>query len=82
MDMSTPDRLGYLLHPGRQALVLGQRNAEWCGHGPILKKTWRLANMSPDLIGQARLFHQHAPSASMHGPALPAAHAHLTCRAA
>ena len=24
----------YLLHLADNAIVLGQRNAEWCGHGP------------------------------------------------
>jgi ring-1,2-phenylacetyl-CoA epoxidase subunit PaaC len=36
--------------------VLGQRNAEWCGHGPILEED--LSNVSLDLIGQARLLYQ------------------------
>jgi ring-1,2-phenylacetyl-CoA epoxidase subunit PaaC len=42
------------------ALILGQRNAEWTGHGPILEEDIALANMSLDLIGQARLLYQHA----------------------
>ena len=46
--------LDYLLHLADNALVLGQRNAEWCGHGPILEEDLALANMSLDLIGQAR----------------------------
>jgi len=50
----------YLLHLADNALVLGQRNAEWCGHGPVLKKTWRWPNNSLDLLGQARLLYQHA----------------------
>lgn len=50
----------YLLHLADNALVLGQRNAEWCGHGPILEEDIALANMSLDLIGQARLLYQHA----------------------
>jgi len=49
----------YLLHLADNALVLGQRNAEWCGHGPILEEDIALANMSLDLIGQARLLYQH-----------------------
>ena len=50
----------YLLHLADNALVLGQRNAEWCGHGPILEEDIALANNSLDLIGQARLLYQHA----------------------
>lgn len=47
----------YLLHLADNALVLAQRNAEWCGHGPILEEDLALANMSLDLIGQARLLY-------------------------
>ena len=49
----------YLLHLADNALVLGQRNAEWCGHGPILEEDLALANNSLDLIGQARMLYQH-----------------------
>jgi ring-1,2-phenylacetyl-CoA epoxidase subunit PaaC len=48
----------YLLHLADNALVLGQRNAEWCGHGPILEEDIAMANISLDLIGQARLIYQ------------------------
>lgn len=50
----------YLLHLADNALVLGQRNAEWCGHGPVLEEDLALANNSLDLLGQARLLYQHA----------------------
>ena len=50
----------YLLHLADNALVLGQRNAEWCGHGPALEEDIAMANISLDLIGQARLLYQHA----------------------
>jgi ring-1,2-phenylacetyl-CoA epoxidase subunit PaaC len=52
----------YLLHLADNALILGQRNAQWCGHGPILEEDLALANNSLDLIGQARLLYQHAAS--------------------
>ncbi len=51
---------GYLLHLADNALVLGQRNAEWCAHGPVLEEDIALANISLDLIGQARMLYQHA----------------------
>lgn len=51
---------GYLLQLADSALVLGQRNAEWCGHGPVLEEDIALTNISLDLIGQARLLYQHA----------------------
>ncbi len=47
----------YLLHLADNALVLGQRNAQWCGHGPILEEDLAQANISLDLIGQARLLY-------------------------
>ena len=50
----------YLLHLADNALILGQRNAEWCGHAPILEEDMAMANNSLDLIGQARLLYQHA----------------------
>ncbi len=63
--MSAP--LNQLLHLADNALVLGQRNAEWCGHGPVLEEDIALANMSLDLIGQARLLYQHAASLAGNG---------------
>ncbi len=50
----------YLLHLADNALVLGQRNAEWSGHGPALEEDIALANISLDLVGQARMLYQHA----------------------
>lgn len=58
--MSGTAPIDYLLHLADNALVLGQRNAEWCGHGPILEEDLALANNSLDLLGQARLLYQHA----------------------
>lgn len=52
--------LDYVLHLADNSLILGQRNAEWCGHGPILEEDIALANISLDLIGQARLLYQYA----------------------
>lgn len=49
----------YLLHLADNAVILGQRNAQWCGHGPVLEEDLALSNNSLDLIGQARLLYQH-----------------------
>ncbi len=57
----------YLLHLADNALILGQRNAEWCGHGPILEEDLALANNSLDLIGQARLLYQHVAAVRKDG---------------
>jgi ring-1,2-phenylacetyl-CoA epoxidase subunit PaaC len=59
MDI-TPQHLFYVLRLADTALILGQRNAEWCGHGPVLEEDIALANMSLDLIGQARMLYTHA----------------------
>lgn len=56
----TQEHLSYLLRLADNALILGQRNAEWCGHGPVLEEDIALSNISLDLIGQARLLYSHA----------------------
>jgi ring-1,2-phenylacetyl-CoA epoxidase subunit PaaC len=43
----------YLLRIGDDALILGQRLSEWCGHAPSVEVDLSLANMALDLIGQA-----------------------------
>jgi ring-1,2-phenylacetyl-CoA epoxidase subunit PaaC len=50
-----PVRFDYLLRLGDDALVLGQRLGEWCGHGPVLEVDIGIANLALDLIGQATL---------------------------
>ncbi len=50
----------YLLHLADNALILGQRNAQWCGHGPQLEEDIAMANIGLDHIGQARMLYQHA----------------------
>ena len=50
----------YILHLADNALILGQRNAEWCGHGPVLEQDIAITNISLDLIGQSRNFYQYA----------------------
>ena len=49
----------YTLHLADNALILGQRNAEWCGHGPALEQDIAITNISLDLIGQARNLYIH-----------------------
>jgi ring-1,2-phenylacetyl-CoA epoxidase subunit PaaC len=40
-------------------LILGQKNGEWCAHGPILEQDIAITNITLDLIGQARNFYQY-----------------------
>ena len=50
----------YLLRLGDDALILGQRLSEWCGHAPSVEVDLSLANMALDLIGQATHILNHA----------------------
>jgi ring-1,2-phenylacetyl-CoA epoxidase subunit PaaC len=50
----------YLLRLGDDALVLGQRLSEWCGHGPVLEEDIALTNTALDYIGQATFILDHA----------------------
>jgi ring-1,2-phenylacetyl-CoA epoxidase subunit PaaC len=52
--------IDYALHLADDALILGHRNSEWCGHGPVLEQDIAITNISLDLIGQARNFYQYA----------------------
>lgn len=52
--------IDYTLHLADNALILGQRNSEWCGHGPILEQDIAITNISLDLIGQSRSLYQYA----------------------
>lgn len=46
----------FLLRMGDNALILGHRNSEWCGHGPVLEEDIAMSNMALDLIGQTALW--------------------------
>ena len=59
--------IDYTLHLADNALVLGHRNSEWTGHGPILEQDIALSNIALDLIGQARNFYQYAARLSNEG---------------
>jgi ring-1,2-phenylacetyl-CoA epoxidase subunit PaaC len=48
-------RFDYLLRLGDDALVLGQRLSEWCGHAPSVEVDLSLANLALDLVGQATM---------------------------
>jgi len=50
----------FLLHLGDNALVLGHRLSEWCGHGPILEQDMAMTNIALDLVGQSRNIFQLA----------------------
>ena len=50
------ETIAYYLMLGDDALILGQRLGEWCGHAPSVEVDLSLANMGLDLIGQATNF--------------------------
>jgi ring-1,2-phenylacetyl-CoA epoxidase subunit PaaC len=50
----------FLIRIGDDSLILGQRLAELCGHGPILEEDIALTNISLDLIGQATNIYTYA----------------------
>lgn len=54
------NQLTYTLQIADNALILGHRISEWCGHGPILEQDIAITNTSLDHLGQARSLYQHA----------------------
>ena len=50
----------YVLRRADDALILGHRLSEWCGHAPMLEEDMALANMGLDLLGQARELYAYA----------------------
>src|SRR4051794_40489840 len=62
----------YCLFLGDDALVLSHRLSEWCSNAPDLEDDIALANISLDLLGQARLLLARAAAADPTVvPALP-----------
>ena len=59
-------RQRYLLRIADTALILAQRNAEWCGHAPVLEEDLALPNIALDQLGLARALLTHAGSISSH----------------
>ena len=57
----------YTLRLADNALILGHRLSEWCGHAPILEQDIALSNIALDLIGQARSLYQYAAEVQNQG---------------
>src|SRR5688572_5224015 len=55
-DASRSALFDYVLRLGDDALILGQRLSEWCGHAPSVEVDLSLANIALDLVGQATHF--------------------------
>lgn len=56
MKGTAQPREEFAVRMGDNALVLGQRLSEWCGHAPVLEEDIALANTALDLIGQAKMW--------------------------
>jgi len=50
----------YIYGIADNALILGQRLGELCGHGPNLETDIAMTNISLDLLGQTRSYYQYA----------------------
>lgn len=53
------NKLDFTLFLADSNLILSQKNAEWCGHGPVLEQDIAITNITLDLLGQARNFYQY-----------------------
>jgi ring-1,2-phenylacetyl-CoA epoxidase subunit PaaC len=58
--MADPALFDRMLGLADDALILGHRLSEWCGHAPLLEEELALANIGLDLIGQARSLYDYA----------------------
>lgn len=56
VSVQDPAIADYCQRLGDDALILGQRLGEWCGHAPVLEVDLSLANIALDLIGQGTHF--------------------------
>lgn len=45
---------------GDNALILGHRLSEWCGHGPVLEQDMAITNIALDQLGHCRMWLQLA----------------------
>lgn len=55
-DASRSAFFEWLCRMGDNALILGHRTSEWCGHGPVLEEDIALANTALDLIGHTQMW--------------------------
>src|SRR5690606_10801204 len=59
MGQST-NQLLYTLQLADNALILGHRISELCGHGPVLEQDIAITNIALDHLGTARSLYQYA----------------------
>lgn len=54
------NKLIYTLQLADNAMIIGHRLSEWCGHGPVLEQDIAITNIALDNLGQARSLYQYA----------------------
>ena len=57
VDVDRQTLFDWLLRLADNALILGHRTSEWCGHGPALEEDIALANTALDLIGHCQMWY-------------------------
>ena len=60
IEVSETPLVLHLLRRADDALILGHRLSEWCGHAPMLEEDMALSNTALDLLGQARELYSYA----------------------
>ena len=58
------NKIQYIYGIADNALILGQRLGELCGHGPNLETDIAMTNIALDLLGQTRSYYQYAAKLS------------------
>lgn len=56
----------YTLRRADDALILGHRLSEWCGHAPMLEEDMALSNIALDLLGLARELYSYTAQVEGH----------------
>ena len=59
-EAAQQDLFQYVIRLGDNALINGQRLAEWCGHGPFVEEDIAMTNIALDLVGRARMLLTYA----------------------
>jgi ring-1,2-phenylacetyl-CoA epoxidase subunit PaaC len=67
IEVSETPLVLYALRRADDALILGHRLSEWCGHAPMMEEDMALANMGLDLLGQARELYSYAAKVEAKG---------------
>ena len=66
-DAASNDVCAYSIALGDDALILGQRLAEWVSNAPSLEEELALANVALDHVGRARMFYGYAAAVAADG---------------